>query len=95
MQLYHSLNTLTKNGTQDVLDPLIKFLQEEGVSSNYEALKNEFVASVMNVVIGQIAQQHDDGNLIGKIADDLMQRLRDGQVLTYDEIKGRIPVDNP
>lgn len=95
MQLYHSLNTLTKNGIKDVLDPLVEYLKDEhNVNTQYEDLKQNFIASVMNVVVGQLAQQHDDGNLISKIADDLMQRLRDGQVLTYADIKDRIPVDN-
>lgn len=95
MQLYHSLSTLTKNGIKDILEPLTDFLQENEVSVNYSALKENFITSVMNVVVGQLAHQHDDGNLISKIADDLMQRLRDGQVLTYADIEGRIPVDNP
>lgn len=93
MELYQSLSKLAAFETEGISNPFEK-LRIEGKDS--ENAKKELLKSVVTRVVESISRDSlDEGNLMSAISQDLVKIIKSGKKLTYENIKGKFPIDDP
>lgn len=86
-EIYNALYTLTEHGTRDLLKSFEKFVGNE-------IKPEDFSAAIINSIFKQIATQNvSENNLITTIAQDLVEKIRDGKQLDNDEALS-LPIDD-
>lgn len=87
--LYKALSTLTVNGTKLIRESFSQYFKDAKYANNFEEV-------ILNTIVQALAKQNvTESNVISVIATDLIEKARNGELLTFaDDLHGIFPCSN-